>query len=264
MNGLIWRRIMLTLIWVLVCGFGGALGTIASESLVQSEVNFNLPPRGAPGRRKGAGTRNECSQWKPEKERLTALVPPTNIGLTISEYPRFWFYVPYPPHNPEKPTEVLQVEFLLLDSDSKQVFRRRMLLENTPGVISVALPKNESLLESDRRYQWVFSVVCDPEDPTADDFVKGQVMRQDSLLERVESQLRDGEGGDKEVDLLRERAIVYAENGLWYDALTSLAELYGQNPENQRYSRDWVQLLKQVGLDEVVAQLIVDCCQSED
>ncbi|MBW4506750.1 MAG: DUF928 domain-containing protein [Scytonematopsis contorta HA4267-MV1] len=45
------------------------------------KLKFTLPPKGAPGKRTDAGSRNECSANKP----LTALVPTTNIGLTVAK-----------------------------------------------------------------------------------------------------------------------------------------------------------------------------------
>lgn len=53
---------------------------------------FKLPPKGAPGKRADAGSRSGCPVLD---KHLVALVPATNIGLTIAERPTFWFYVPY-------------------------------------------------------------------------------------------------------------------------------------------------------------------------
>ena len=91
---------------------------------------FVLPSGGAPGKRKDAASRDCPVTAKP----LTALVPRTNIGLTISERPNFWFYMPYQPTSP--------TEFILLDNKKNLVYKTTFEVKNTPGIINISLPQN--------------------------------------------------------------------------------------------------------------------------
>lgn len=203
-------------------------------------VRFPIPPVGAPGSRKGGASRGAC----PVVEKpLTALVPPTNIGLTISERPTFWFYIPY------NPTPARSVEFVLLNDKKNAVYRTTVPIKDTPGIINIVLPSTAPALESGKRYQWVFSVICDPSNRTEDIFVRGEV-RRDSPNSNLNSQLA---ATKKE----RDRIIIYAANGLWYDALTALAKLRRSSPQDRTLANDWRDLLGDVGLNEIASERIV-------
>jgi Domain of Unknown Function (DUF928) len=58
----------------------------------------------------------------------------------------------------------------------------------------------------------------------------------------------------------REKAIFYAQKGIWYDALNILGELRRQNSENPSVAADWEKLLSDVGLKNQAEKSIVKCC----
>ncbi len=202
-------------------------------------VRFVGPSVGNPGQRTGAGSRGDCEQ---PKKPLTALVPETNIGLTVSERPTFLFYNPYA----SKPE--LSVEFVLRDEQKKDVYQTTLPVPGK-GIVSVSLPETVSPLENGKTYQWVFTVICNPGDRMKDDFVKGAV-RREALQPDVESQLA---GATTE----RDRVSIYAENGLWYDAVTLLAELRRRSPEDPTFAEDWADLLGDVGLADMATEPFV-------
>lgn len=223
---------------------------------------FTAPPnRGAPapGQRRGAASRGSCPNvTKP----LTALVPiiqetadggnsPTAamttsdsvLGLTIAEHPTFWFYVPYSLNSP--PT-VLSVEFVLQDEKSKEVYKTVLTTsENSPGVFSFELPPSAPPLEVGRRYNWYFSIYCG--NSGASGFVYGWVERV-ALNPSLKSQL------ERATPL--GRVALYAKGGIWYDAVTSLANLRRENPQNAALMADWNELLKSVDLNAIAQEPI--------
>ncbi|NET59662.1 MAG: DUF928 domain-containing protein [Symploca sp. SIO2E6] len=263
-----------------------------NQSPFQLALRFRLPPKGAPGRRRGAGTRQGyCSS----DERLIALMPGTNLGLTVAERPTFWFYVPYQ-------GDKLEAEFLLEDNEGNEVYQEIVALNNTPGIVKVSLPENfrnpvasenhekisafsrnrvssenhekisafslkkpgfstdstnsTDSLEVEQLYVWRLSVICNPDNRFDDDYVWGGVERVSMSFE-LKNQLKD--------KTKRERLKIYAENGLWFDVLTTLAELREANVEDQELDEDWVELLEQalIDLEEISDQPLVDCCTSE-
>ena len=129
MNRKKWQATPIALYLTSIVLFFGGLGLLiplvtagmASENSPSSshlplELDVRLPPKGAPGDRKGGGARDGfCSS----DENLIALVPGTNLGLTVAERPTFWFYVPYERGR-------LEAEFWLEDREgnevSKQIF----------------------------------------------------------------------------------------------------------------------------------------------
>lgn len=239
-------------------------------SRLQASLKFTLPPlpyRRTPGRRRGAASRGECpSVSKP----LTALVPVAEqkvadtrldkaqviapIGLnwefvwgkTVAERPTFWFYVPY------TLTAKLPVEFVLQDEAQKPVYEATFTAIGTsPGIISFQLPSPAAPLEVNKMYHWYFVVNCDPDDPI---FVEGWIQR--SLLNsELKRQLEQATP--------REQVSLYAANGIWYEAMTSLAELRHANPKDTSLTTDWTGLLQSVGLGAIAQEPIVRCCTAE-
>ncbi|MGB3757714.1 MAG: DUF928 domain-containing protein [Rivularia sp. (in: cyanobacteria)] len=214
--------------------------TPRNSGLISRIIRFILPSKGAPGQRTYAAARADCPAiGKP----MTALVPPTNIGLTISERPTFWFYIPY------QPTSTNPVEFLLLN-EKNEAYKTTFRLTSTPGIISLTLPQNAPALESGKKYNWVLSFICDPENRLKDTFVKGYIERV-SINSNLKNHL-------ERVSTPRERILLFAENGLWYDALTLLAEERRKKPNDTQVAKDWKDLLEssEVQLEEIVSEPI--------
>ncbi|MFB2772530.1 DUF928 domain-containing protein [Pelatocladus sp. BLCC-F211] len=224
-----------------------ATNTPRESGLISRIISFILPPKGAPGQRTYAAARADCPAIK---KSMTALVPPTNIGLTISERPTFWFYIPY------QPTSTNPVEFLLLNENNKEAYKTTLQLTNTPGIISITLPQNSPALESGKKYNWVLSFICDPENRLKDTFVKGYIERV-SINSNLKNQL-------ERVSTPREQILLFAENSLWYDALTLLAEERRKKPNDTQLAKDWKDLLQlpKVELQEFVSEPIISCCRS--
>lgn len=223
--------------------------TPRKSGLISQIIRFILPPKGAPGKRTYAGARTDCPAIaKP----MTALVPPTNIGLTISERPTFWFYIPY------QPTSANPVEFLLINEKNNTVYKTTLQLTSTPGIISINLPQNVPLLEYGEKYNWVLSFMCDPANRLNDTFVKGYIERV-SINSNLKNYL-------EKASTPRERVLLFAENGIWYDALTLLAEERRKKTKDAQIAKDWKDLLLSsegdlTEIKEIVSEPIVSCCK---
>jgi hypothetical protein len=55
----------------------------------------------------------------------------------------------------------------------------------------------------------------------------------------------------------RQRVLIYADNGYWYDTLKTLADLRAANPSDLTLVRDWKDLLQSVSLDAIVNQPLI-------
>ncbi|NEP01008.1 MAG: DUF928 domain-containing protein [Symploca sp. SIO2E9] len=240
--------LFLTLIGLLFGGLGilkplvtpGVASAIPLSSSRFLLAKFTLPSKGAPGDRRDAGTRNPfCSS-----EEVIALVPATNLGLTVAERPKFWFYVPY------SENRELEAEFSLTDKNNNEVYKQTFSLTDIPGIVSISLPETVSPLEVEQLYSWRFSVICNP-NHEKNVLVSGGVERVPMNF-TLKSQL---EGKNS-----RESIAVYAENGLWFDALTTLAELRRADFQDKALNDDWVELLQQVNLTEINDKPLVECC----
>jgi uncharacterized protein YeaO (DUF488 family) len=55
----------------------------------------------------------------------------------------------------------------------------------------------------------------------------------------------------------KQQARLYAENGIWFDALTTLAELRLKNSQDAAIAQDWKSLLQSVGLEQFAVEALV-------
>ena len=203
----------------------------------QEDIDLRYSPRNG-----GAGfVRGKCGDLP--QVSFTALVPENKIARTISDYPTFFFYLPQP--NAEL------AEFILEDENGNQIYGQALTIKNLSGVIGVSIPANTNVppLEVGKKYSWVFSLVCDPEDRAADKVEKGTVRR----VELSADILRQLDAADP-----REKTVIYAENGIWQDALGNLAAARRANPNDKDLAADWESLLDSVTLGEIAKEPIVE------
>ncbi|MBE9041583.1 DUF928 domain-containing protein [Oscillatoriales cyanobacterium LEGE 11467] len=203
------------------------------------------PDTGTPqGDRTVGGTRPEATCKETEKP-LTALFANNGSDLTLSEYPTFWFYVPY------APADISTIEFLLLDgSERRTIYRTTLRLNDRPGIIQVSLPAlREYALEEGKTYRWRFNLDCVP-DRTADpDLVLNGWIRR-VVLDSLETEIS--------VAGTLEQYQTYRDNGIWYDAIAHLAQQHFANPEDSQLSQAWEVLLSELGLDLAISEPFVD------
>ncbi|NER26980.1 MAG: DUF928 domain-containing protein [Symploca sp. SIO1C4] len=220
-----------------------------SQALAGSYFNTPEPPadRGTPGHREGAASRGH-------RKLLTALVPAFEgisddplsesvLGLTLEERPTFWFYVPKPL------TPTTELEFILEDEQGNQLYQSSFTVsKNSSGIVSIKLPSTVKALEVGKIYYWHFKTYLYPNFPTS---VDGWVQRV-ALKSSLQSQLEQATP--------KQEAAIYAANGIWHEAITSLAKLRRQHPEDKDLSEDWSKLLQDVHLEAIAQEPIVDCC----
>jgi hypothetical protein len=177
------------------------------------------------------------------KLSLTPLVPKNKIGRTVSGYPTFFFYLPQ--------TEAELAEFILEDESGNLIYEQALTIKNLSGVIGVSIPANTTVspLEVRKSYTWKFSVVCDPEDRSSDHLESGIVRR----VEVSADILRKLENANP-----RQKTFIYAQNGIWQDALSNLAAARRANPNDTDLGADWKSLLDSVRLGAIAQEPIVE------
>jgi Domain of Unknown Function (DUF928) len=203
------------------------------EDIIQDSPPTGLPERGL--------LRGNCENFP--QVSVTALVPENKMGRTVSDYPTFFFYLPQP--NAEL------AEFILEDENRNLIYEQALTIKNVSGVISVSIPANTNVppLEVGKKYNWVFSLVCDPEDRSADKVERGTVRRVELSADIL---------GELENAAPRRKTFIYAENGIWQDALSNLAAARRANPNEPLFETDWESLLDSVKLREIAQEPIVE------
>ena len=199
-----------------------------------------LPAARAPGSRSRGGA-SRTGSCPAVAQPLTALVPTNKDsvwGLTTTANPTLWFYVPYV-LNADHPAE-----FALLDDRNQYVYQTTLASAQTEttGIIEIALPSTVTL-EVGKPYRWALTVNCGADSSV---FVIGGI-------ERVASPISIPVDSTPSLD----RASLYAENGIWFDALTILAELKQSKPNDATIAAEWQSLLQSVTLEDIANQPFV-------
>lgn len=216
---------------------GGPPTRSGGPRFIQPREDIDDRPPNQPMRRIVRGGCGSISQLN-----FTALVPQNKIGRTVSDYPTFLFYLP--------PTEAELAEFILEDQNGNQIYKQDVTISNLSGVIGVSIPadKNVPPLEVGKSYRWNFTVICDAQDRSTDQLEIG-VVRRVELSADIRSQLEKADA--------RQKTVIYAENGIWQDALSTLAAARRANPNDAELAADWESLLDSGKLGEIAAEPIV-------
>lgn len=187
---------------------------------------YDFSADGRSGRRTSGGSRGNCPQLDPG---VTALIPIANWGRTVSGHPTWWFYIPYAPE--QAPVG----EFVLQDKDYNDLHREEFSLPQTPGFISVSLPKGSTELEIATSYRWQLNLYCSRDRLSVPIFVSGWIERvspDPELVRAAEPQHR-----------------TYANYGIWFDAVGHLARRYQSDPTNAGIAWEWQNLLRAKGVE---------------
>ncbi|CAD5932339.1 hypothetical protein PCC9214_01369 [Planktothrix tepida] len=225
---------------------------------IQISMAFEPPPgEGMPSRTAGGGSRGQTLAAIQTAPPLMALVPAfysqtnrqeTDIkGLTVAATPTFFFYVPAIPAK--------EAAFSLKDENNNDIYQTRLTLPNQPGILSIALPKDTPPLKIGQTYRWSFGVIYNDENAQEPKvvFVSGEVTRTepDATLTAKLQQAKP-----------LEQAKIYAENGIWFESLATLAQLRQNQPMDETLTKQWNELLQSVGLESIANQPFVNALEN--
>lgn len=216
---------------------------------LNTQVYFKPPPNDRkPDKTSGAGSRQDeqCPQdltpttaadTLSNKRSLMALVPITNYGLTLAELPTFLVYLPK--------TSAKQVVLSIREEGTQHHSQTLLPITETPGVISVKPSDNSPPLKVGKNYQWALVLVCGerpgPNDPAIASWVKrvAPLQPQSSKLD---------------LKTALEQAKWYGDQGIWYDAVTALAQARQSQFENKAITSIWADFLKSAGLGAIASE----------
>ncbi|HTL88745.1 MAG TPA: DUF928 domain-containing protein [Leptolyngbya sp.] len=233
-------RLLTLLPLTLSLTLGTAINLLASSAAI-AQFKLPTPPnRGAAGNRRGAASRGDCEATP---ERLTALVPeyaktvqgkklPSQVwGLTAAARPMLWFYQPY------AKASIASLQVILRDEANRSnpvIYRASLPPAQTSGIQGVAL--TDVPLDVNKTYHWYLKLTmnCTVPEPI---FAEGWVQR---------------------VPLDAPASLaVYAEKGIWYDAIATVAQSRQTNPTDPALLQDWTNLLQSIQLDSIASQPFV-------
>jgi hypothetical protein len=208
-----------------------------------------------PRHRTSGGSRGPCLN------QLIALVPGSEqiemhegtcsarsvslVSLTVDASPTFWFYIPQPPQSGTP------AEFVLLDENQQPILIEQVTLPAVAGIVAIPLSQP---LAANRSYAWGFSISVNPRSSSQNPRVEG-IVRRIAPTAGLSTQLQT-------LTSPQEQAAIYAEHGIWHDALTMLAEQRLAAPNNTTLITDWSHFLDSAGLGAIATAPFLDCCTS--
>ncbi|MEG3842052.1 DUF928 domain-containing protein [Microcoleus sp. herbarium14] len=202
--------------------------------------NFQPPEQGVPGRREGGGTRGlECPT------ATTALIPQSTMGQTISAKPTFFYYLPVALDK--------TVQFELADERDKTIYKKSFrMVTSRAGIVSVSLGSdgNSPALEVGKNYQWYFTIKCNPKNYTTDDVLVSGWINRTALAPTLNTEL------DRSPDR-RAKLSIFAQQGLWYEYLATLAQLRMESPSDASLALKWSEVLSSVELGKIAREPLV-------
>ncbi len=165
------------------------------------------------------------------------VLAPDDTGLTTQEQPSlFW--------HQSKPAKA-RFELTLIEEDKiKPVFQVNVERASKAGIQRLRLAEQGAKLALGVEYKWVIALVTDPDNRSTDLVASG-------FIKRIEpsADLKGKIAGASP----RSLPAIYAEAGIWHDAVGSLSDLIDAQPENKDLLTERADLLRQVGLKAAAA-----------
>ncbi len=202
-----------------------------SAPAVHKPILFHAPSDATSGImpiRVGGGSRGE----KDDVPKLRLLVP-DGKGITTQAAPNLYFYL-------SKPAQTSCEITVTEPRHAKPLFAQKTPVLKQSGILTIRLAKYGIEFKPGITYRWSVAMVLDPENRSQDVVVNGIIQRVEPAAE-LTAELAKASDADK--------AAVYAEHGIWYDALESISEQILKSPHDPGLRNERASLLKQVGID---------------
>jgi hypothetical protein len=189
-----------------------------------------LGPVGAPKVRTGAGTRGGA-----DANLSLFVLAPDHVGLTTRAQPDLYYYA--------APLGKTNLVFTLNHHDQQ---RTKPLIETAlpPNAASpfqkIDLGKFNAPLDPEKDYKWSVAAVPDTKSRSKDIVASG-IIRRTEVSPALRQRLANAGTNAWSV---------YAENGIWHDALSTLSDLIAKEPNNKTLRRQRAALLREIDLPE--------------
>jgi Domain of Unknown Function (DUF928) len=221
-----------------------ALVIVGIAPLVQAKsLTFKVPNRNAPKVTSGAASRTGTQACVQRNQPMfRALVPKPkaqemNYSLTTSRTPTLLVYVPQ--------STAQSIEIMLKTEDgNKTLYKTIVPTPSTTGFmrLNLADPTMQGF-QANKRYQWSVALVCESEFITDKATIEGWIERVEPTPELTKK---------LETAKPQDRPFIYAEAGIWHEALQSIDDLRQARPQDQAVAENWRSLLMSAGLEPLV------------
>ncbi|BAQ64950.1 DUF928 domain-containing protein [Geminocystis sp. NIES-3709] len=193
----------------------------------------NAPKREAPQSTAAGGRRGGCVSGNIPIMPLTP--SKDNSVKTVSPQPEFFVYIP--------PTKAKFVQFVLKDETGNTLDSQEMGITEGDQVVTINVGEKVNL-ETDKKYTWEISLICNPMIINTSNYTKGIIERV-SLEDNVKKELLANK------DIVKQ-AEIYANNNIWQDTISLVASVKESQPQQ------WEELLTSVGLENLADKKLIN------
>lgn len=229
--------LVLNLIWL---GLTNSATAEQKSTQTKTTTDFGLPTH----RRDGGsrGVQDSCVA-NTANQNLMALIPEKVVGINAAASPKLFFYVP-------KIKETSTLEFVLRNQKDQLIYETFLSTEGN-GIMSVEIPGDvdSSLLKAGEKYHWYLSMICNNHQRSRDIVAEGW-MHQKNLDQNLQEKLNNASS--------LEKVAIYRQQGIWFDALSVLAENLDSETESTMMHQQWSEMLGSVGLENLAAESLIE------
>ncbi len=173
---------------------------------------------------------------------LTPLAPERGVGATTASHPVFFWYLP---------ESAPIVRFALIDSQRPRPLFRKEFQNPSAGIMQVELPKTLPSLVPGRNLRWKVTVICNPNEPSANIVAEAWV-KYTPITPELNRQIQAVSGS--QLEQLQQQAQIFQTAGLWYDALQALMKARAIAPTNVAIQQELSRLMAAQNLKQVIVQ----------
>jgi hypothetical protein len=209
---------------------------VGESPTVQKPIAPTMPVYKPPARKPSRGRVDGGFRGGQEGEPiLKVLAPADHVGETVKKWPALYWFLSSPTPYP--------IVFTLEDTNQyKPIVERTLPAPTRAGIQMIRLADFEHVLEEQVQYRWHISVVVDPESRSKDIHAMGVIERRPFTLDLfLNTTCKDP----------RDAICLYAEAGLWYDAIAVISDLITAHPKDRVLRLQRAALLEQIGLTDV-------------
>lgn len=215
-----------------LCSLQAIASTDEPQPAKKRLISYTPPMRGAPASRVGGGSRGVGDNLP----KLLVLAP-DHTGITVSEQPVLYWYV-------SKPSVAHFEVTVINDQMVEPIVSKDFELPASSGIQSLRLADFGVKLKKGIEYRWYVSLITDPDQRSNDIIASGTIQRIDPSPE-----LRAKLSGADKASIPK----IYAESGIWYNALASVSDLIDEKPGDPILREERADLLEAVGLGEAAS-----------
>ena len=204
-------------------------GQSGPTSRPDEEIVYQAPPHAVLGRRMDAAVH----QGPDDAPCLRVLAPPDHVGLTVRDRPAIFYYL-------SKATD--KKLRIIVSHEMDYPAALDMTIDPKPGIQRIDLSDGKFTMAPNEMYKLTLMLIVDPDENSKNVVVGCQIKRIDApytLLAEL------GKRAD-----LREKAVAFVQNHIWFDALAALSQKIDSVSQNKSLREDRARLLDREGLSE--------------